>query len=146
LKKKKAVVARVLPAAILGRLTASFDVAVGGWRWIATGCASTRRAHTRSSPTRPSRWAASCSTEPESSSSRGGRHGLGRIGRRVAQLLQGFAVKLVSPTTRSMSPYRNGSELPIQGQENLAILTITIIFALLVALWGRLGGAGASRA
>jgi hypothetical protein len=44
-----------------------------------------------------------------------------------------------------MSPYRNGCELPIQGQETLAILTITIIFALLVALWGRLGGAGASR-
>jgi hypothetical protein len=41
--------------------------------------------------------------------------------------------------------YRNGFELPIQGQENLAMLTITIIFALLVALWGRLGGAGASR-
>jgi hypothetical protein len=36
-------------------------------------------------------------------------------------------------------PYRNGRKLPIQGQENLAMLTITIIFALLVALWGRLG-------
>jgi len=30
-------------------------------------------------------------------------------------------------------------------QENLVMLTITIIFALLVALWGRLGAAGASR-
>jgi hypothetical protein len=29
--------------------------------------------------------------------------------------------------------------VPIRGQENLTMLTITIIFALLVALWGRLG-------
>jgi hypothetical protein len=29
--------------------------------------------------------------------------------------------------------------VPIRGQENLIMLTITIIFALLVALWGRLG-------
>ena len=43
-------------------------------------------------------------------------------------------------------PCRNGRDLPIHGQENLAMLTITIIFALLVALWGRLGVAGASRA
>lgn len=39
----------------------------------------------------------------------------------------------------SHSPCRNARELPIQGQENLAVLTITIIFALLVALWGRIG-------
>ncbi|MEA2221973.1 MAG: hypothetical protein QOH83_349 [Solirubrobacteraceae bacterium] len=29
--------------------------------------------------------------------------------------------------------------MPIRGQENLTMLTITIIFALLVALWGRIG-------
>jgi hypothetical protein len=29
--------------------------------------------------------------------------------------------------------------VPIRGQENLTMLTITIIFALLVALWGRIG-------
>jgi hypothetical protein len=29
--------------------------------------------------------------------------------------------------------------VPIRGQENLIMLTITIIFALLVALWGRIG-------
>jgi len=42
----------------------------------------------------------------------------------------------------SHSPCRNGRELPIQGQENLAMITITIIFALLVALWGRIGLVG----
>lgn len=36
-------------------------------------------------------------------------------------------------------PCRNGRKLPIQGQENTVMLTITIIFALLVALWGRVG-------
>jgi hypothetical protein len=29
--------------------------------------------------------------------------------------------------------------VPIRGQEKLTMLTITIIFALLVALWGRIG-------
>jgi hypothetical protein len=29
--------------------------------------------------------------------------------------------------------------VPIRGQENLTMLTITIIFALLVAIWGRIG-------
>ena len=32
-----------------------------------------------------------------------------------------------------------GRELPIQGPRTLAMLTISIIFALLVLLWGRIG-------
>jgi hypothetical protein len=38
-------------------------------------------------------------------------------------------------------PCRNPHELPIHGQEDAAMLTTTIIFAVLVALWGRLGTA-----
>jgi hypothetical protein len=34
--------------------------------------------------------------------------------------------------------YRNGRKLPIRARD-LPMLTITIIFALLVAVWGRLG-------
>jgi hypothetical protein len=35
--------------------------------------------------------------------------------------------------------YRKGRELPITTRRSLVMLTITIIFALLVALWGRFG-------
>jgi hypothetical protein len=35
--------------------------------------------------------------------------------------------------------YRKGRELPIRTRRTLVMLTITIIFALLVALWGRFG-------
>jgi hypothetical protein len=36
-------------------------------------------------------------------------------------------------------PYRNARDLPITARRPLVMLTITIIFALLVALWGRFG-------
>jgi hypothetical protein len=35
--------------------------------------------------------------------------------------------------------YRNARDLPITTRRPLVMLTITIIFALLVALWGRFG-------